>query len=272
MNPTLQKDQVELALYIDESGSPKPNPKDSAKYFALGGVLLERQNELVVESAISDFKQRWEIDKETPLHGNEIRSKKNKFAWLGKLSQQQQENFQVDLTQTITSLPIAIHACVVSRTGYLDRYFAKYGQQTWGMMRSAFAILVERSAKYAMSKDGNIMIYHEKAGKKEDRLFKEYFQELRSSGHPFDTTNASKYLPLGNTELAKHLLGIEGKSKQNPILQVADLCLYPIARSKEELSNQAYVAMKEAGILVDCHLPAENLETLGIKYYCFNNG
>jgi hypothetical protein len=264
-------DSVQLALYIDESGSPKPNPKDSAQHFALGGVLLERKNEQIVELAISGFKERWGIAPATPLHGSEIRSKKSNFAWLGKLSSQEQQRFQADLTQTITSLPIIVHACVVSRPGYLGRYLEKYGTQTWGMMRSAFAILVERSAKYAITQSGSIMIFHEKAGKIEDRLMKEYFREIRSSGHPFDASNASKYSPLNNSELAKHLQGIEGKSKQNSILQVADLCLYPIARSMDAPDNQAYVAMKEANLLIDCSLQPEQLESLGIKYYCFDN-
>jgi len=35
----------EFALFIDESGSPKPNPKDNTPYFALGGVLVKRVDE-----------------------------------------------------------------------------------------------------------------------------------------------------------------------------------------------------------------------------------
>jgi hypothetical protein len=36
-----QDQKSEFALFIDESGSPKPNPKDTANYFALGGVLVK---------------------------------------------------------------------------------------------------------------------------------------------------------------------------------------------------------------------------------------
>jgi Protein of unknown function (DUF3800) len=60
----------EFALFIDESGSPKPNPLDTASYFALGGVLVKRADEQLIEDKVKEFKQRWNIDKNTPLHGN----------------------------------------------------------------------------------------------------------------------------------------------------------------------------------------------------------
>jgi hypothetical protein len=259
----------EFALFIDESGSPKPNPKDENRYFALGGVLLERNDEALVEFEVAEFKQRWGIE-DKALHGNEIRSRKKNFAWLGTRSKSEQEKFMEDLTSTITSLPIIAHACVVSRSGYLDRYLDKYGTETWEMMRSAFTILIERSAKYAKKYNGSIMIYYEEAGKKEDRLIKKYFEDLRTYGHPFNSSNASQYQPLENNELSNCLRGIEGKKKNNPILQIADLCLYPIARSKDNPEDRAYMALKDNKILVDSHLESEEIKMLGIKYYCFD--
>ena len=264
---TKQQD-CEFALFIDESGSPKPNPKDNAPYFALGGVLVKRVDEVKIEQAVVDFKQRWKIVLDTR---NEIRSRKRKFAWLGKLSKQQSNNFMEDLSTTITSLPIIVHACVVSRQGYHNRYLEKYGDNTWEMMKSAFSILVERSVKFVGDLDESIMIYYEKAGKKEDRLLKQYFNEIRESGHPFDINNASKYSPLSAEQISKCLRGIEGKSKSNPILQIADLCLYPVAKGKDKPEDKAYVALKENSLLVDSRLSSEEIKSRGIKYYCFNN-
>lgn len=48
----------EFALYLDESGSPKPDPNDSAPFFAMGGVLLERSNEDVINTLVAEFKSR----------------------------------------------------------------------------------------------------------------------------------------------------------------------------------------------------------------------
>ena len=267
----MSENNQEFALFIDESGSPKPNPKDTVPYFALGGVLVKRVDEAIIEQAVADFKQRWNISLDTPLHGNEIRSKKKRFAWLGKLSEQQRNKFMEDLSTTITSLPIIVHACVVSRQGYHNRYLKKYGDNTWEMMKSAFSILVERSVKFVGDKEESIMIYYEEAGKKEDGLLKQYFKEIRESGHPFDNNNASKYSPLSAEQISKCLRGIEGKKKSNSILQIADLCLYPVARGKDRPSDRAYIALKENRILVDSRLSSEEIQSRGIKYYCFDN-
>lgn len=261
----------EFALFIDESGSPKPNPKDTAPYFALGGVLVKRVDEAIIEQAVADFKHRWNICLDIPLHGNEIRSKKKRFAWLGKLPEQKRNNFMEDLTTTITSLPIIVHACVISRQGYHNRFLEKYGDNTWEMMKSAFSILVERSVKFVGDKDESIMIYYEAAGKKEDRLLKQYFNEIRELGHPFDSNNASKYSPLSVEKISKYLRGIEGKKKSNPILQIADLCLYPVAKGKDKPDDKAYLALKENQILIDSRLSSEEIKLRGIKYYCFDN-
>ncbi|MFM7577636.1 MAG: DUF3800 domain-containing protein, partial [Microcystaceae cyanobacterium] len=47
-----------FAFYMDESGSPKPNPDDSARYFAVGGVLIQHQDENRIRLQIADFKKR----------------------------------------------------------------------------------------------------------------------------------------------------------------------------------------------------------------------
>jgi hypothetical protein len=108
-------------------------------------------------------------------------------------------------------------------------------------------------------------------GKKEDRLIEQYFQEIRLNGHPFNPQNADKYSPLSSSDLSRLLRGIEGKTKNRPEMQLADLCLYPLARSKEKPDNLAFIAMNEHKLLVDCHLPQELIHSLGIKYYCFDN-
>jgi Protein of unknown function (DUF3800) len=260
----------EFALFIDDSGSPKPNLKDSSPYFALGGILVKRKDEILIKNSIDNFKQRWNIPQDYPLHGNEIRSKKRGFAWLGKLDKIESEKFMNDLTQLIVQNPIIVHACVISRSGYCQRYSEKYGEKTWEMMKSAFSILVERCAKYTFENNGKMMIYYEKMGKKEDRLIENYFEELRQKGLPFDTNKSNKYFPLSVEELNTVLSGIEGKSKNRSELQIADLCLYPVVRSKDNPENKAFIALKENNLIIDQKLDIEQVSSMGLKYYCFD--
>lgn len=260
-----------FAFYMDESGSPKPDPKDPASYFAVGGVLIKHDDEKTICQRIADFKNRWGIDEKTPLHGNEIRSKKKNFAWLGRRSEDEQKRFLIELSNLITQCPIIVHGCVISRKGYLDRYLERYGSNTWEMMKSAFSILMERVGKYVLLQDGKVMIYFEKAGKKEDKLITSYFKNLRDSGAPFNAETSSKYAPLTSNEMKRVLTGIEGKSKSHPVMQIADLCLYPLAKSKEQPENQAFQALLRYKKLIDTRLTGENLYQIGIKYYCFDN-
>lgn len=261
--------EQEFALYIDESGSPKPNLKDQALYFGVGGALIKRQNETEIYKKISDFKKNWQIPEGIPLHGNEIRACKKNFAWLGQKSKQDQAKFMDDLTNTIIQCPIIFHACVVSRKGYMNRYFDQYGEDTWEMMKSAFSILIERAAKYVAQEGGKLMVYFEQAGKTEDNLLKNYFSELRLMGHPFNEMTSARYQPLAGADLSKILVGVEGKPKSNSILQVADLCLYPVVRSRDQPDNLAFQALVQNKLLIDTVLPPEHLSSMGIKYYCF---
>lgn len=267
----MKLEHSEFALYVDDSGSPKPDPKDQYPFFGMGGVLINRGHEQIIEALVLNFKKRWNIAVDIPLPGSEIRSKKNNYDWLGKLSEVEYQQFMEDLTQTIVACPIIVHACVISRHGYLKRYSEKYGEDTWEMMKSAFTILVERAAKYVATQNGTLMVYFEAAGKKEDRLIKSYFNELRSQGHPFDTVRANKYSPLSADDLSSLLRGIDSKGKKNSIMQISDLCLYPVVTSKTNPNNQAFLSIKTANLLADCDLESNFVDSLGVKYYCFDD-
>jgi len=92
---------------------------------------------------------------------------------------------------------------------------------------------------------------------------------MKFHGAPFNPQTSSKYKPFRPEQLQQVLAGIEGKSKSNPILQIADLCLYPIARAKEQSQSRALQALRQHQKLVDEILEPDVLEEMGIKYYCF---
>jgi hypothetical protein len=81
----------------------------------------------------------------------------------------------------------------------------------------------------------------------------------------------SRYSPLCCNKLSKRLRGIQGKKKSNAILQIADLCLYPVARGKDKPDDKAYLSLKNNLKIVDSLLSIEEVESQGIKYYCFDN-
>ena len=70
-------------------------------------------------------------------------------------------------------------------------------------------------------------------------------------------------------ELAETLHEIRFKSKSSPMAQVADLLLWPMAIAGYEPSNRAYVALRDAGRLIENWLSAEEVEACGSKYSCF---
>ncbi|KIG17871.1 hypothetical protein DB30_02494 [Enhygromyxa salina] len=98
---------------------------------------------------------------------------------------------------------------------------------------------------------------------------REYFDELKAAGHPFDRVNASKYGPLGPSELADTLYDFKMKTKTSPMMQIADLFLYPICQGGYDVGYAPFASLKAASRLVDQHVEDSN-ET-GIKYSCFDS-
>jgi hypothetical protein len=255
-----------FTIYIDESGSASLNPIDLYPYFSMGGIIVQDVHKDAVKESVVAFKEKWEID--YPLHGAEIRSKKKRFAWLAK-DPTRREQFLAELEELILGLPVIVVACVVSRPGYIARFGSEYGVNIWELRKTAFNILVERAAKYIDRQDGTLDVVFEKAGRREDELVVGHFIALRREGAPFHVERSSKYAPMAAAGLAQVLTTIEGRHKENNLLQVADLCLHPVAQGRDKPNNRPFAKMVEQRLLIDCHLASHEVETLGVKYFCF---
>lgn len=72
------------------------------------------------------------------------------------------------------------------------------------------------------------------------------------------------------TFLSQVLKGLEGKTKNRPEIQLADLCLYPVAKGIRNPDDKAFLAMKNHSRLIDCWLKPDQ-DNLKIKYYCFDD-
>jgi hypothetical protein len=261
-------------FYVDDSGSRHPDrhpAADAAKHdwFALGGVLVSESDISAAEVAIDRFRERWPEMRDSPLHSVAIRARSGTFRWLANASAERKTRFMTELTELMTSLPVVVLACVVDRRGYNHRYKERYGRERWSLCRTAFTIAVERAAKFAESRGARLRVYVEHSDKKTERRLKRYYDEMRNSGSPFDPDTSAKYRPLAADKLAKSLLEFRVKTKTSRLMQIADLALWPACKGGYEPANRAYLALKEAGKLIDAYCTADN-GVQGIKYSCFD--
>lgn len=130
----------------------------------------------------------------------------------------------------------------------------------WHLCRTAFAIAVERAAKYARSRDRKLRVMPERSSKADDDRLMRYYDDLRSSGPPFAQASSAPYSPLTAAEFHETLHEIRFKTKSSPMAQVADLYLWPIALAGYEPQNRPYVALRTSGRLIESRLSHTKLK------------
>ncbi len=260
-----------LNFYMDDSGTRTPNRKALSytpkirNCFALGGVLINEEQEPAARQLHADLCSRWSIS--YPLHSVEIRHSTGKFVWL-KRGESQYDSFMNDLTRTLLRMDVLGIACVIDRPGYDMRYRGKYGQQ-WHLCQTAFAIAVERAAKFARRGDRKLRVMPERSSKADDERLERYYHHLKTEGPPFASPSSAQYAPLTATEFAATLHDLRFKSKSSPMGQVADLFLWPMVVAGYDANNRAYQALRASGRLIESRLSPAEIETCGSKYSCF---
>ena len=262
-----------MHFYMDDSGTRNPDrhpgrvPAHGYDWFGLGGVLIKQEDEETGRRAHADFCRRWNVT--DPLRSADIRGKAGAFAWLGKIEKAEREKFLEELYQLMAVIPVIGHACVIDRPGYNARYLEKYGRSRWLLCKTAFSVSVERAAKFARDQGYKLKVYVEKGDKKTDRHVKQYYDDLRNDGMPFNPDTSGKYAPLNAAELADTLYEFRIKAKTSPLIQMADLYLWPICMGGYHVQNRTYARLKEDEKLIDCLLEPDQVPELGIKYSCW---
>lgn len=262
-----------LLLFVDDSGTRNPDHEqqerqDNLDWFALGGVLVKEQDERLAVDLHRAFVDAWGLDK--PLHSTKIRGRRKQFSWLGQ-DPTRAAKFHEELAATLLRMPVVGLACVIDRPGYNGRYKGIYGDDRWLMCRTAYSILLERAAKHARRIGAKLEIFFEGAGKEEDRNLLSYHRSLKKDGMPFDRSRSATYGSLSAKEIADLVLGDpKRQTKANPLIQVADLYLYPIVKAGYDSDYPPYQDLVKANKIVDAILPPEELNTLGVKYSCFD--
>lgn len=260
-------------LYIDDHGSRNPDHvikkrDDGMDCFALGGILVHESNIDIVVTKHKAFCAEWDID--YPLHSTDIRGLRGDFRWLQD-STKDTRRFSSELNALLTSIPILGFAAVVNRPGYNERYREKYGDDRWLLCKTAYAILIERVAKYCISQNATFEVFFERSGKKEDRAIKAYGRILKREGLPFASVSSTKYSPLQPDELKRCVLGEpRERTKKCIFTQLSDLYLYPMVKRKYDRAYRPWVELFAAKRVIDAVLAVDQVPELGIKYSCFD--
>jgi hypothetical protein len=66
------------------------------------------------------------------------------------------------------------------------------------------------------------------------------------------------------------LLEFAAKMKSSPMVQFADLYLWPVCMGGYNAGNRPYSRLKQDGKLIECVMPNEDWPLLATKYYCFD--
>ena len=235
--------------------------------FGLGGILIEEERIGEVMRAHGEFCASWGID--YPLHSHAIRGGRQKFSWLK--NPEKAVAFLPALNAFLVALPVIGIAAVIHRPGYVARYAEKYKGSPWQMDKTAFCILMERSAKFAHSRNRTLRVFFEESGKAEDRKIVSLMREIKRAGMPFDAARAAIYDGLSAADFRAIILGDpQRRSKKTPMIQIADLYLYAIAKGGYQSDYPPFAALMEGGRLIETHVDPARRDALGTKYSCFD--
>jgi Protein of unknown function (DUF3800) len=264
----------ELHLYFDDTGSrnpdhePRERRKDGMDCFGFGGILINEEDIDALIAAYRAFRESWRID--YPFHSHEIRGGRGSFGWLKK--PENAVEFLPALEDLLLSLPVIGIAAVVHRPGYVERHRDLYQDRMGMMSKTAYSVLIERAAKFARSRGRKLRVFFEGAGAAEDNDIIAYAKALKEDGMPFDQQNSAAHRALTAADFRSIVLGEpRRKTKATPMMQIADLVLYPMAKGGYDPSYRPYAKLMAQKKLIDAVIDPEERPMLGIKYSCFPN-
>jgi hypothetical protein len=198
------------SLYIDDTGSRHPDKKpdrgrEGRDWFALGGFLIEQEQEDFVKQLHQNFCKEWSV--RAPLHMTDMLGRHKRFSWLGRLSAADLDRFWSDYVQFLASVPVIGMACVIDRPGYVARGYIEKHKDKWLLCRSAFDITMERAVKLAMLRDRKLRVINE-SDVGVNSIFRDYFRNLKQNGLAFGAETSQKYKPLKQEHFQETLLTI----------------------------------------------------------------
>ncbi|MBN2187788.1 MAG: DUF3800 domain-containing protein [Dehalococcoidia bacterium] len=196
--------EKELNAYIDESGD-EGFKEGSSQWFIISSVVVDRDNDQNVATAINDIKYRlWQTQTPQPLHWVKLDHKRKRVA-INEIAKRDFVLFSVALEKK-----------------YLDRkrFDSHYERESraefrWAMYFYAAKLLIERVCKYAERQGAKINLIFENRGSISYSALRDYLTLMAVYPGPY-------MKPTIKRETIKSL---EAKNKQTrKLLQVADIC------------------------------------------------
>jgi len=193
--------KVELNAYIDESGD-EGFKQGSSQWFIIVGVVVDRDNDRDVASAVNAIKSRvWGEQITKPLHWTRL-DHKRKLVCLSEINKHDFTIFAVAMEKK-----------------YLDRkkFDSSYDRENrvkfrWAMYFYATKLLVERITMYAQRMNAKVGLVFENRASISYNQLRDYLTLMTM--HSGKTTIASETIR-----------SLESKNKQtSKLLQVADIC------------------------------------------------
>src|SRR3546814_14160571 len=84
-------------------------------------------------------------------------------------------------------------------------------------------------------------------------------RSLKAAESPFSDKTSETYAPLSKDDYQRIILGEpRRRTKKVPMLQIADLVLFPMAKAGYAPEYRPYAKLAEAGKLIDFHLRPED--------------
>lgn len=206
-------------LFIDESGtSSLKNVDPNFPILVLTGLLISKSDYEDMVAEVTKLKQKYFPGKQVVLHRRDMRKYERGFEIF--FDDKIKKNFYIDLNKILAQSDYVLISAGIDK----ERHIKEYGKLASDPYRIALSFMLERTVMETDSRGAvTVDVFIESRGKKEDRVVAERFNQLLYSGSSQITSDRflqrfSKKLSINKKE--DGVIGIE----------MADLCVYPIAR------------------------------------------
>ena len=208
----------EYLLFLDESGTS--SLKNIDPYFpvlVLTGLLISKENYVVLEDKVNRLKRKYFSEKQVVFHRRDMRKYERGFEIF--FNESIKRRFYSDLNNILSEVDFELISSAIDK----KKYLATYGKLTNDPYQIALTFVLEQAIVAIDNKNTIIQSCIESRGKKEDKIVQAQYDKIIHRGsHDISATRFSSRFSSS--------LNLRKKSDMEIGIEIADLCAYPIAR------------------------------------------